>query len=67
MLTMAQADILIGILSTAFVLGMLGAFTCALFLDKHRREWAILTGIMAGLLLGVLVFALMAPYIFPTV
>ena len=67
MLTMAQADILIGILSTAFALGMLGAFTCALFLEKHRREWAILTGIMTGLLLGVLVLALMSPYIFPNV
>lgn len=67
MLTMAQADILIGILSTTFVLGMLGAFTCALFLEKHKREWAIVTGLMTGLLLVVLVLALAAPYLFPTV
>ena len=65
MLTLPEADILIGILSTVFVFAMLGAFTGALFFDKHRRELAIVTGAMAALLLVVMVLALAAPFIFP--
>ncbi|MHA1277038.1 MAG: hypothetical protein ACTSQI_07250 [Candidatus Helarchaeota archaeon] len=65
MLTLAQADILIGILSTTFVLIMLGAFTAALFLNKYRNHFAVLTGIMAGLVLTIMVVALAAPFIFP--
>jgi hypothetical protein len=64
LITLQDADILIGILSTIFVLTMLGAFTGALFLEKYRSHLAILTGIMAGLVLTVMVLALAAPYIF---
>ncbi len=64
MLTMAEADVLIGILSTVFVFTMLGAFTGALFLNKFRRELAILTGVSAALLLVVMGIALSAPFIF---
>ena len=65
MLTLAEADILIGIFSTVFVFTMLSAFTGALFLEKHRSKLAILTGVMAALLLVVMGFALAAPYMFP--
>ena len=64
MLTLAQADVLIGIFSTLFVLVMLGAFTVAVFSERHRRNFAILSGIMAALVLAVMVFALAAPYLF---
>jgi hypothetical protein len=43
---------------------MLGAFTGALFLEKFRTHLAILTGIMAGLVLTMMVLALAAPYIY---
>ena len=62
---MAEADVLIAILSTVAVFTMLAAFTGALFLNKFKKELAILTGIMTGLLFVVLVLALSAPYIFP--
>ncbi|NVM54456.1 MAG: hypothetical protein HWN66_12200 [Candidatus Helarchaeota archaeon] len=66
MLTLAEADILIAILSTILALTMLGAFISALFQEKYRRTLAILTGVMAALLLVVMVVALAAPFIFPS-
>ena len=65
MLTMAEADGIIAVLSTVFLFAMLGTFTGALFLNKFQKELAVLSGGMAGLLLAVLVLALAAPYIYP--
>ncbi|MHA1266454.1 MAG: hypothetical protein ACTSRS_14565 [Candidatus Helarchaeota archaeon] len=65
MVTLAEADIVISILSTVFTLTLLISFTCALFLENHRRNFAILSGIMAGLLLATMIVALSAPFVFP--
>ncbi|MFX1294000.1 MAG: hypothetical protein ACFFD2_03950 [Promethearchaeota archaeon] len=65
MLTLAQADVLTAVLSMIFVLMMFGTFTGALFLKKYQKELAIITGIMAALLLIVMGIALASPFIFP--
>ncbi|NVM31103.1 MAG: hypothetical protein HWN65_19835 [Candidatus Helarchaeota archaeon] len=65
MLTIPEADFLALTLSSVFVIILLIAFTGALFLEKHRSKLAILSGVMAALLLGVMVFALATPFIFP--
>jgi hypothetical protein len=65
MITFAEADIIIGILCNIFALGMLGAFTGAIFIEKHRRTFAIISGVMSALVLIIMVLALAAPYLVP--
>ncbi len=64
--TIGEVDLLIGIFSTVFVLTMLGSFGAALFVKKHRSKFAIITGVLAALLLVVLVIALAAPFMYFT-
>ncbi len=66
MLTLAEADFLISILSTVFVITMLSTFAGALYLQRFRTHLAILTGIMAALLLSIMALALAAPFLFPS-
>ncbi|MFX1298501.1 MAG: hypothetical protein ACFFD2_27045 [Promethearchaeota archaeon] len=61
---MAEGDILVSTLCTITLLVLLSAFTGALFLERYRRELAILSGIMTALLLVAMVLALAAPFIF---
>jgi len=65
MMTVEEADLLCTILSFIFAFSMLGTFTGAIFLETKRRPLAIIAGICAGCLLGILVLALTSPYLFP--
>ena len=64
MLTLAEVDLIITILSVVFTITLLISFTGAIFYEQQRRNFAIMSGIMAALLLCILVAALSAPFVF---
>ena len=64
MLTLAEVDLIITILSVVFTISLLISFTGAIFYEQQRRNLAIMSGIMAALLLCILVAALSSPFVF---
>ncbi|TFG04255.1 MAG: hypothetical protein EU536_04965 [Promethearchaeota archaeon] len=64
MISLADADLFVTIATVVLTLTLLTSFSGAIFLEKRRPYFAIITGITAVLLLVIMGFALASPYMF---